>query len=136
MASHLPLALTYALCFFTSGSYVALLPSMRTDLQASVAESARLVGLGAAGPATGKLLYAGWMVDRLGARPGIASQLVMAAIAALAISQAHSFALVLVCGPLTEFFTTAVWPAHLQLVRQGSAVKEDEERVEWGGRRK
>ena len=61
--SHLSLALTYALCFFTSGSYVALLPSMRTELQACVAESARLVGLGAAGSATGKLLYSGWFAS-------------------------------------------------------------------------
>lgn len=129
--SHLSLALTYALCFFTSGSYVALLPSMRTELQACVAESARLVGLGAAGSATGKLLYSGWMVDRLGARPGIAAALVMAAIAALALSRANSFYVVLVCGPLTEFFTTAVWPAHVQLVRLGSTVTEDEDRGIW-----
>ena len=69
------------------------------------------------GQATGKIMWGGWPVDKLGPRRTLWPSLLIMAALVFSLSLNPSAATIGLIGATTEFVATPVWPAHIQLVR-------------------
>jgi len=116
----------------TAGSGVgALLPAIQSSLGATIAEAARLGGNTALGAAAGKLLFAGFVVDFCGATSAMVIAMACMAVSSVAISQATDFSVVAAGAVSSDFFLTAAWPAHVQLVQASSSTVGEASRGLW-----
>jgi MFS family permease len=120
------------LCFTLGISgFVALLPAIQTSLHADLTQTSTLVGVTSISMGCGQLLFAGFFVDHCGPRYASIWSAVLISTCAICVACSRSFNMVVAFSGLTDFFSTTMWPAHVQLVRTFSDSLEAESRALW-----
>ena len=108
---------TYLLYICVNTVNGPLMPAMKTALNFTSGDGATIGAIQTVGISCGKLLNGGWPVDVIGARRTYGASMATISVLAFSYSAMQSASAVARVAFFLEFFSTPVYPCHVQFIR-------------------